>query len=119
MLHSIDISNWKGHDELSLSFEKGINFLTGPNGIGKTSILDAICFALLGTIGFIGSYRGITYKNLIRDSNKDSEISLSFSLPNGEQYEIVRRVGATRRAILKCNGRTVATRWQEVTDKVL
>lgn len=119
MLHSIHIKNWKGHDEISLSFEKGANFLIGPNGIGKTSILDAICFALLGTIEFIGSYRGISFRNLIRDSSKDSEISLSFSISDGQHYEIIRRAGATRRATLKRDGRLIASRWQEVTDKVV
>ena len=72
MLNSIRIVNWKGHDELSLNLKKGVNFITGPNGIGKTSILDAICFSLLGTIEFVGSYRGITYRNLIRNPNIDT-----------------------------------------------
>lgn len=119
MLNSIRIVNWKGHDELSLNLKKGVNFITGPNGIGKTSILDAICFSLLGTIEFVGSYRGITYKNLIRNPNIDTEINLSLSVENGDQYEIFRRLGSTRSAELKKNGRIIATRWQEVSDKVL
>lgn len=119
MLNSIRIVNWKGHDELSLNLKKGVNFITGPNGIGKTSILDAICFSLLGTIEFVGSYRGITYKNLIRNPNIDTEINLSLSVENGDQYEIFRRLGSTRSAELKKNGRIITTRWQEVSDKVL
>lgn len=119
MLNSIRIVNWKGHDELSLNLKKGVNFITGPNGIGKTSILDAICFSLLGTIEFVGSYRGITYKNLIRNPNIDTEINLSLSVEDGDQYEIFRSLGSTRSAELKKNGRIITTRWQEVSDKVL
>ena len=119
MLRNIHITNWKGHDEIELSFVKGVNFITGPNGIGKTSILDAICYAFLGTIEFMGSYRGIKHGNLIRDPNKDSEIYLAFSVPNGKQYEIKRRIGVSRRATMRADGKTVATSWQAVTNKVL
>ena len=119
MLHNIHITNWKGHEEIELSFGKGVNFITGPNGIGKTSILDAICYAFLGTIEFMGSYRGIKYGNLVRDPNKDSEICLSFSVPDGKRYEIIRRIGASRRAAMKADDKPVATSWQGVTNKVL
>lgn len=72
MLHSIQISNWKGHDEFSLSFKEGVNFLTGPNGIGKTSILDAICFAFLGNFKHIGVYHDIDYKKYAYLVNSES-----------------------------------------------
>ena len=119
MLRNIHITNWKGHEEIELSFGKGVNFITGPNGTGKTSILDAISYAFLGTIEFMGSYRGIEDRNLIRNPNKDSEIYLSFSLPDGKEYEITRRIGASRRASMKAAGKIVATSWQAVTNKVL
>lgn len=119
MLHNIHITNWKGREEIELSFGKGVNFITGPNGIGKTSILDAICYAFLGTIEFMGSYRGIKYGDLVRDPNKDSEICLSFSVLDGKRYEITRRIGTSRRAAMKAEGKTIATSWQAVTNKVL
>lgn len=119
MLHSIQISNWKGHDEFSLSFKEGVNFLTGPNGIGKTSILDAICFAFLGNFKHIGVYHDIDYKKFVRDSSKDSKIVLSFSPPNDDRYEVARQVGTANRATLKQGSRTIATRWQEITKKML
>lgn len=119
MIHSLYIKNWKGHDELSISFRKGVNFITGPNGIGKTSILDAICFAFLGTLEFMGSYRGITYKNLIRDIDKDSEIRLSFSLPEDKGYEVIRKINGRRTAEIKENGKALETRWKEVTNRIL
>lgn len=119
MLHYIRIDNWKGHDEIELSFGQGVNFITGPNGIGKTSILDAICYSFLGTIEFKGSYRGVKPIDLIRNPNKSSEISLTFSVPEGRRYDVYRRINPSRRAVLKSDGETIATTWQEVTDKIL
>jgi len=119
MLSDVHITNWKGHEKIELSFGKGVNFITGPNGTGKTSILDAISYAFLGTIEFMGSYHGIDHRNLIRDRKKDSEIHLSFSVPDGKQYEITRRIGTSRRASMKADGKIVATSWQAVTNKVL
>lgn len=119
MLHSIHIRNWKGHSDLPLKFQKGVNFIIGPNGIGKTSILDAICFAFLGSIDFTGSYYGISYKNLIRDTTKSSEITLSFSFPDENQYVVERSVDGRKKAILRHNSQTIATQWDEVTAKVL
>ena len=118
MIHSIDIENWKGHESLTLEFEKGVNFITGPNGIGKTSVLDAISFAFLGDIRFIGSYQGISYKNLIRDPNKSSKISLSFSFSD-QRYEVVRTVNARNRSSLRCNDQIIKTQWDEVTKAIL
>ncbi len=119
MLHHISIENWKGHEGIELSFKKGVNFITGPNGIGKTSILDAICYAFLGTIEFMGSYRGIKPADLIRNPEAKSEMRLTFSVPEGKHYDIIRRINPSRRAVLKLDGETIATGWQNVTNNIL
>ena len=118
MISNIDITNWKGHEKASLNFSKGVNFITGPNGIGKTSLLDAICFALLGTIEFLGSYKKLTYRNLIRNPEFDAEIRISLSI-NGNNYEIFRKLGASRKAGIYKMGKLVESRWDSVTERVL
>ena len=119
MLHHIHINNWKGHEEFELSFGKGVNFITGPNGIGKTSILDAICYAFLGTLEFMGSYHGVKPADLIRNPENDSEICVTFSAQEGKRYDVIRRISPSRRATLKSDGEMIATSWQDVTDKIL
>lgn len=49
-LNSIDIHNFKGIDELHLSFKPGFNLIVGENGKGKTSILEAIAVGLGGYV---------------------------------------------------------------------
>lgn len=118
MITNIQLTNWKGHKETSLQFSRGVNFIIGPNGIGKTSLLDAICFALLGTIDFLGSYKGLTFRNLIRDPSLDTEIRVSLSL-NSDSYEIVRKISASRKAEMYKNSKLVESHWDAVTTQVL
>lgn len=41
-LSKLQITGVGGIDDLSLSFDRGMNIICGPNGIGKSTILDAI-----------------------------------------------------------------------------
>jgi chromosome segregation protein len=50
-VNSIQISGFRGiREQLDLTFSPGFTVLTGTNGAGKSSILDAIEFALSGNI---------------------------------------------------------------------
>jgi exonuclease SbcC len=49
MITKILLKNWRSHLDSELSFSEGTNCFVGSIGTGKTSIMDAICFALFGT----------------------------------------------------------------------
>ena len=122
MIRSVKIVNWKVHDQLSLSFSEGVNFLAGPNGIGKTSVLDAICFALLGDIGASYIYHQLTYKDLIRDPSKDMEIVLTFAPKGKEHYTLTRAHSARtnrRSCSLSRQGTTLTRNWNQATANTL
>ncbi len=48
IINSIDIKNFKGCTSLHLDFTENKNILEGENGIGKTTVLDAITWCLFG-----------------------------------------------------------------------
>jgi DNA replication and repair protein RecF len=54
-LKSIHLANFKNHAELHLVFDKKVNCLIGPNGIGKTNILDAIHYVCLTKSYFLAT----------------------------------------------------------------
>ncbi len=84
MIRDLRIKNWKCHDNLYLEFKKGVNFIIGDNGIGKTSILEAIVF---GLIGRVRKKPENTFKRI--GSTGDAEVSLKFEV-NNKKYEIRR-----------------------------
>ncbi|MCK4883437.1 MAG: SMC family ATPase, partial [Candidatus Diapherotrites archaeon] len=49
MIASVKLKNWRSHLETEFVFSKGTNALIGISGAGKSSVTDAISFALFGT----------------------------------------------------------------------
>ncbi len=67
--------------------DAGLFLLTGPTGAGKTSILDAVCFALYGSVPGV---RGVkTLKSQHADVDTAPEVVLDFSVR--ERRFVVRR----------------------------
>lgn len=46
-IQQIYLQNFRGYDNLALSFENGLNVLFGQNGAGKTNLIEAISFLSL------------------------------------------------------------------------
>ena len=84
MIKNLIIENWKNFDELKLNFYEGVNFIIGPNGIGKTSLLEAIIF------GLIGQVRKKDRNSFKKIGNKGkTKVILNFS-HNGKNYKSTR-----------------------------
>jgi exonuclease SbcC len=92
--------------------------LFGPTGAGKSSIIDAITFALYGTIPRYGDARLVA--PIISQGMNEARIRLDFTL-GGERYSAVRVVrrtakgATTREARLEHAGRTLAGSADELT----
>jgi exonuclease SbcC len=48
MINKVEMFNWRAYDKQVVTFKPGITFIMGANGAGKTSILEAIAYALTG-----------------------------------------------------------------------
>ena len=47
MITSIELGDFLAHQNTKLEFENGVTVFVGHNGAGKSSIIDAITFALI------------------------------------------------------------------------
>ena len=100
-------------DSVTVDFT-GADFfaLVGPTGSGKSSVLDAICFALYGIVPRYDDDR-LVAPSITQGSN-EARVSLTFEL-GGSEYvatRVVRRTktggATTREARLECDGEVLA-----------
>ena len=68
-LYSINIKNLRSINRLNMNFKPGINLIYGKNGIGKTSMLEAMYILSISR-----SFRSHLLKNIITDGHTNIEI---------------------------------------------
>lgn len=73
VLKQIEIENFKGHIDCKLELKPGFNLLIGDNGMGKTSILEAISVALGG---FVAGIDDVSSKHFTKDEVRISAIEM-------------------------------------------
>lgn len=84
MLRALDIRDMLIIDRLELSFQPGLNVLTGETGAGKSILLDSL--------GFVLGWRGRA--ELVRQGAQQGEVVAEFDLPEGHPaHEILEEAG--------------------------
>ncbi len=48
-LHRLQLRNFRQHEDTDLEFGLGVTGIIGPNGVGKSTLLEALAWALYGT----------------------------------------------------------------------
>jgi exonuclease SbcC len=79
----LKLYNFKSHEHTVISFDKGISVIVGENGAGKSTILEAISFALFK------QHTGKKIDDLVRNNVNSMSVELEFS-SNNRDYKIVR-----------------------------
>lgn len=99
---SVQLKNIKSHRDKEIAFSPGINVLSGANGSGKSTIFEAIGYALFGV-----SAQDFVSKadRFLTIGTKKGEISVVFEPAPGESYRVTRTVGGAGKWLLaKDNG---------------
>ncbi len=92
LIHKIRLVNFISHKDTVIELSQGLTAIIGRNGAGKTSILDAISYAL-----FKEHSRG-REENLINRRAFSAQVQLLFS-SNGRSYEITWKIERGKRAL--------------------
>jgi DNA repair protein SbcC/Rad50 len=94
---SISLRNIKSHLDRELHFVEGINVLSGANGVGKSTIFEAVGYAMFGVDArdFVGNT-----ERFISIGAKKGDISVTFRTDAGETYQVSRGVGTGSKWLL-------------------
>ncbi|MEM2185136.1 MAG: ATP-binding protein [Candidatus Methanomethylicia archaeon] len=84
IINGIKIKNFLSHEDTKINFPSGVTVIVGPNGSGKTAIMDAIMHSLLGFRGVRGR---ASADELIRFGAKFMELELDFEA-DGKEYSL-------------------------------
>ena len=98
-MKSIRIENFRLISKMELEFQKGINLLIGDNGVGKTSILDAIAISLRETIG---SFNVTQKKMETKDISVGEEKAIIYSVVSDgkEEYYAAQGINSKGKSLI-------------------
>ncbi|MDQ8154258.1 MAG: SMC family ATPase [Gemmatimonadota bacterium] len=113
-LSRLRLVNFRQHADSTLLFDAGLTGIIGPNGSGKTTILEAIKWALYGGDATRGTVDSIRFARA--SARSPVRIELDFEL-GGHRYRLVRAL-TTADLYLDGGERPIATGAAAVTDLV-
>lgn len=90
-LNRLRLQNFRLHADTLIEFEPGLTGIIGPNGSGKTTILEAIAWALYGMPAVRGRRQDI--RSLSATGRAGVKAELEFEL-GGHRYRVVRSLSS-------------------------
>ncbi len=86
---SLELENVKSYAKAKIDFRRGVNAIVGWNGAGKSTILEAIGFALFDHIGY-------NQRDFVREGEKTGTVAVTFiSSDDLRHYQVVRKFGSS------------------------
>ena len=113
MITSVKLHNFLSHKDTELSFDNGVTVFIGENGAGKSSIIEAITFALFGK-----TTRG-AIEDVIRDGETQAVTQIYFEV-NGKKYQAIKKIhGSTSpQELLDDNSLPIAKGKEKVSEEI-
>lgn len=89
LIHSLTLENVKSYALETIEFSRGANAIVGHNGSGKTTILEAIGFALFDHLPY-------SQADFVREGQKSASVTVDFFSDYDERaYQVIRRCGSS------------------------
>ncbi len=105
----VELENFKSHAHSVFEFERGTTSITGENGAGKTSIIEAIAWAVFDTLDY-------KKEDVVRRGSKKATVRVTFESGLDEREYIVYRDSLTGYNVYDPRLKTrIADKKEEVT----
>ena len=86
MIRRLCLRNWRSYQDLDISLEPGTTFVVAPNGVGKTSLVYGLAWAVFG------KHCAVEPKVCIRSGSDCTEAQVEFELPSENRLSITRSI---------------------------
>lgn len=87
MIRHIAVRHWRAYENLDLPLTHPVTFFVAPNGVGKTSLVEAVRWCLLGLPD------GRAAARAIRGGHESATVKLAFDLPGHPDVRVSRTLG--------------------------
>ena len=101
LIKKIGLKNFRNHSSLTYEFSENLNVLTGPNGIGKTNIVEAIYYLSLGR-----SFKAVEDPDLIKRNHERAEINAIIT--EGELTRKIKVIITKTGRVILINGKSIS-----------
>ena len=81
---SLSLKSFRNYDDVTVSFEPGINFIVGNNGTGKTNLVEAIYFLSLSR-----SFKKCSDEDLIKKDKDFAEVAARYYSEKDNEENII------------------------------
>ena len=102
---SLSLADFRSYARAEVEFAAGLTAVVGPNGQGKTNLLEAVGFA-----AGLGSLRGAPEAALIRDGTDAAVVRCLAEAADGREIRIEAELARSRPNRVRVNGQPVARR---------
>jgi len=119
IIKSLSLDNFRSFNQAHFDFVPGQNYIFGQNWQGKSSVVDAIGFALFGVDIFPKRVAGtsVSSEHLVNEGAEQGSVELRFEL-EGREYSLHRSLPG-RRVSLNTPHQEVATGIRTVAEKLV
>ncbi|HIH43729.1 MAG TPA: AAA family ATPase [Candidatus Methanoperedenaceae archaeon] len=97
LIQRVELRNVKSYKQETIEFREGVNGISGENGHGKTTILEAIGFALFDSLPYKES-------DFLRRGEKSGLVAVDVISNDGKPYRITRKMGTSSEYSARGNG---------------
>lgn len=104
MIERLELLRWRSFDQVAIDFAPGTTFVVAPNGVGKTSLLLGLTWAMFG------DHSNVPAKTCVRIGHDSAEGTVTLTIGEARRLTIHRTITASGKATVSYsdNGETVS-----------
>ncbi len=95
MINRLELYRWRSFENVGIDFDAGTTFLVAPNGVGKTSLLLGLTWALFG------EHSSVDAKTCIRLGHEDAETVLTLGITGDRELTIRRTISRSGKSTVR------------------